>query len=244
MASISLNLGLLNLLPIPVLDGGHILILLLEGLTRRDFSVRVKERMLLAGFVAADAADGDGHLQRSHPHPLGRKPDVLALILRALTTVRALGTAIRSRRPANAGCQFAAAELVATLRPIRSISRQIPETLTFGRARSERRLDRRVGSSFALRVVRTGPPITTMAAGRALMHRFLSSLDWPWPSFSVRRRRSPPRRPLTENDIQRLRLAISDARADVDRLGSSNSQLPSDFKRSWTISATRRPTSR
>jgi regulator of sigma E protease len=51
MATISLNLGLLNLLPIPVLDGGHILILLLEGLTRRDFSVRVKERMLLAGFV-------------------------------------------------------------------------------------------------------------------------------------------------------------------------------------------------
>jgi regulator of sigma E protease len=51
MASISLNLGLLNLMPIPVLDGGHILILLLEGLTRRDFSVRVKERMLLAGFV-------------------------------------------------------------------------------------------------------------------------------------------------------------------------------------------------
>jgi regulator of sigma E protease len=51
MASISLNLGILNLLPIPVLDGGHILILLLEGLTRRDFSVRVKERMLLAGFV-------------------------------------------------------------------------------------------------------------------------------------------------------------------------------------------------
>jgi regulator of sigma E protease len=51
MAMLSLNLGLLNLLPIPVLDGGHILILLLEGLTRRDFSVRVKERMLLAGFV-------------------------------------------------------------------------------------------------------------------------------------------------------------------------------------------------
>ena len=51
MSQISLNLGILNLLPIPVLDGGHILILLLEGLTRRDFSVRVKERMLLAGFV-------------------------------------------------------------------------------------------------------------------------------------------------------------------------------------------------
>ena len=51
MASISLNLGLLNLMPIPVLDGGHILILLLEGLARRDFSMRIKERMLLAGFV-------------------------------------------------------------------------------------------------------------------------------------------------------------------------------------------------
>jgi regulator of sigma E protease len=51
MASISLNLGLLNLLPIPVLDGGHIFIMTLEGIARRDFSMRVKEKMLLAGFV-------------------------------------------------------------------------------------------------------------------------------------------------------------------------------------------------
>jgi regulator of sigma E protease len=51
MASLSLNLGLLNLMPIPVLDGGHILILLLEGIARRDFSIRVKEKMLVAGFV-------------------------------------------------------------------------------------------------------------------------------------------------------------------------------------------------
>ena len=51
MAMISLNLGLLNLLPIPVLDGGHIFIMALEGVARRDFSVRVKEKMLLAGFV-------------------------------------------------------------------------------------------------------------------------------------------------------------------------------------------------
>jgi regulator of sigma E protease len=51
MASISLNLGLLNLLPIPVLDGGHILIMALEGIARRDFSIAVKEKMLLAGFV-------------------------------------------------------------------------------------------------------------------------------------------------------------------------------------------------
>jgi regulator of sigma E protease len=51
MALISLNLGLLNLLPIPVLDGGHIAILALEGLARRDFSMKVKEKVLLAGFV-------------------------------------------------------------------------------------------------------------------------------------------------------------------------------------------------
>jgi regulator of sigma E protease len=51
MASISLNLGLLNLLPIPILDGGHIAIMALEGVARRDFSMRVKEKMLLAGFV-------------------------------------------------------------------------------------------------------------------------------------------------------------------------------------------------
>jgi regulator of sigma E protease len=48
---ISINLGILNLLPIPILDGGHITIMALEGLARRDFSVRVKEKMLLAGFV-------------------------------------------------------------------------------------------------------------------------------------------------------------------------------------------------
>jgi regulator of sigma E protease len=51
MASISLNLGLLNLLPIPVLDGGHIFIMALEGVARRDFSIRVKEKMFLAGFA-------------------------------------------------------------------------------------------------------------------------------------------------------------------------------------------------
>jgi regulator of sigma E protease len=50
-ATISLNLGLLNLMPVPLLDGGHIFIMGLEGLARRDFSVRVKEKMLLAGFV-------------------------------------------------------------------------------------------------------------------------------------------------------------------------------------------------
>jgi regulator of sigma E protease len=51
MAMISLNLGLLNLMPIPVLDGGHIAILALEGVSRRDFSMKVKEKVLIAGFV-------------------------------------------------------------------------------------------------------------------------------------------------------------------------------------------------
>lgn len=52
MSMISLNLGILNLLPVPVLDGGHIVIMALEGVSRRDFSMRAKERMLLVGFVA------------------------------------------------------------------------------------------------------------------------------------------------------------------------------------------------
>lgn len=51
MVTLSLNLGLLNLLPIPVLDGGHIFIMALETITRRDFSVEVKEKLHLAGFA-------------------------------------------------------------------------------------------------------------------------------------------------------------------------------------------------
>ena len=51
MAMLSLNLGILNLLPIPILDGGHIFIMAMEGVSRRDFSVRLKERIALAGFV-------------------------------------------------------------------------------------------------------------------------------------------------------------------------------------------------
>jgi regulator of sigma E protease len=51
MAIVSLQLGLLNLLPIPVLDGGHIAIILFEGLIRRDLSMKVKERMLQVGMI-------------------------------------------------------------------------------------------------------------------------------------------------------------------------------------------------
>ena len=49
MAMISLNLGLINLMPVPVLDGGHIAILAVEGASRRDLSIRVKERILMVG---------------------------------------------------------------------------------------------------------------------------------------------------------------------------------------------------
>jgi len=50
-AGISLNLGIFNLLPIPILDGGVILFLLIEGLMRRDVSIRIKERVYQAAFV-------------------------------------------------------------------------------------------------------------------------------------------------------------------------------------------------
>lgn len=51
MAVISLNLGLLNLLPIPILDGGHLLMLAIEGTLRRDLSIAVKERFVQVGLV-------------------------------------------------------------------------------------------------------------------------------------------------------------------------------------------------
>jgi len=47
----SLQLGILNLLPIPILDGGHILILVVEGVMRRNLSDTVKERVMQAGLV-------------------------------------------------------------------------------------------------------------------------------------------------------------------------------------------------
>jgi regulator of sigma E protease len=49
MAMISLNLALLNLMPVPVLDGGQIAILMLEGIARRDMSARAKERIAMVG---------------------------------------------------------------------------------------------------------------------------------------------------------------------------------------------------
>ncbi len=51
MAIVSLQLGLLNLLPIPVLDGGHLAVLAFEGITRHDLSMQVKENMMKVGVV-------------------------------------------------------------------------------------------------------------------------------------------------------------------------------------------------
>jgi regulator of sigma E protease len=50
-AAISLNLGILNLMPFPILDGGMILLLLIEGGLRHDISLVVKERIYQAAFV-------------------------------------------------------------------------------------------------------------------------------------------------------------------------------------------------
>ena len=51
MAYISLNLGIFNLLPIPILDGGMILFLLIESIMRRDVNQQLKERVYQVAFV-------------------------------------------------------------------------------------------------------------------------------------------------------------------------------------------------
>jgi regulator of sigma E protease len=51
MAMVSLNLAIFNLLPIPILDGGTILMLLVEMTMQRDLSLTVKENVFKAGFV-------------------------------------------------------------------------------------------------------------------------------------------------------------------------------------------------
>jgi len=51
MAGISINLAIFNLLPFPILDGGVILFLIIEGIRRRDISLRIKERIYQVAFV-------------------------------------------------------------------------------------------------------------------------------------------------------------------------------------------------
>lgn len=51
MSAISLNLAIFNLFPFPILDGGMILFLAIEGIRRRDISLRLKERIYQVAFV-------------------------------------------------------------------------------------------------------------------------------------------------------------------------------------------------
>ncbi|MDD9944042.1 MAG: RIP metalloprotease RseP [Myxococcales bacterium] len=51
MAFISINLGLINLLPIPLLDGGHMAFFLIEAVMRRPLSLRAREIAHTAGFI-------------------------------------------------------------------------------------------------------------------------------------------------------------------------------------------------
>ncbi|MCA8995970.1 MAG: site-2 protease family protein, partial [Planctomycetaceae bacterium] len=48
---ISVNLAVINFLPIPVLDGGHMVMLLWEGITRRKLPARVVELVTVAGLL-------------------------------------------------------------------------------------------------------------------------------------------------------------------------------------------------
>jgi len=54
-SEISLQLGILNLLPFPILDGGMILLLLIESVLRHDISLVIKERIYQAAFVVLTA---------------------------------------------------------------------------------------------------------------------------------------------------------------------------------------------
>ena len=51
MAAVSLNLAIFNLLPIPILDGGVMLMLFVEMLMRRDLDMKVKETVVKVGFI-------------------------------------------------------------------------------------------------------------------------------------------------------------------------------------------------
>ena len=51
MALISVNLGIINLLPVPMLDGGHIFIMFIEWAIRKEFSIKLKEQIAMVGLV-------------------------------------------------------------------------------------------------------------------------------------------------------------------------------------------------
>ena len=51
IALISVAIGFMNLLPIPMLDGGQLVVLAMEGLRRKDFSEDTREKIMKTGFV-------------------------------------------------------------------------------------------------------------------------------------------------------------------------------------------------
>lgn len=80
MALVSVNLGLLNLLPIPVLDGGHLLFLAMEGVSRRPVSLRVREVASLLGMSVLVLL-----MLVAFKNDVTRKWDVIILQVRDLT---------------------------------------------------------------------------------------------------------------------------------------------------------------
>jgi len=51
LALLSLSLAIINIMPFPVLDGGHLAIILIEGVTKREIPIKVKIAIQNAGFV-------------------------------------------------------------------------------------------------------------------------------------------------------------------------------------------------
>ena len=49
MIMLSINLGLLNLLPVPMLDGGHLFFFAIEGITRKPVSIRIRQAAAYVG---------------------------------------------------------------------------------------------------------------------------------------------------------------------------------------------------
>ena len=75
MAMVSLQLAIFNLLPIPILDGGVILMLLVEMTMQRDLSLNVKEAVFKVGFVFIMMLVAFVHLQRHlEDSALGLRP--------------------------------------------------------------------------------------------------------------------------------------------------------------------------
>ena len=68
LALISINLAILNMLPLLPLDGGHVLFSIIERIRGRSISLRVFERVSMVGLALFVAAVHRGHVQRHRPH--------------------------------------------------------------------------------------------------------------------------------------------------------------------------------